>query len=298
MKQIDLYNIKLSNIQIFLTAAEYSNFTIAAEKLHMTQPMVSKTIQAIEQEQGIILFVRTHGRLQITPAGRALYHDWKNILGYFEQSIENAHSIQEGQVGRLRIGNGDLGGRNQKLFDAVTKVRTAIPGLFFDYEYHDMSVLLDRLMKNDLDLIILSGHLLAEVQNLQLKWKIMCSSTLAVFVPVDNPLSKRETLTFKDLRHEKFICFSTEGDSSYMALLAKLGAENGFFPQISCYVPNGQSMKANLLLGNGIALADSVTDLEDAGIRKYDLVDYPNNIIAVWKEDNCRKGLADLLALL
>lgn len=85
MRQIDFYNIKLNHINVFLTAAEYGNFTVAADKLHMTQPMVSKVIQAIETEFGIILFVRTHGRLQITPAGKALYHDWKNLLGYFLQ---------------------------------------------------------------------------------------------------------------------------------------------------------------------------------------------------------------------
>lgn len=44
MKHIDLFNIKLNQIRIFLSVVEYGGFTAAAEKLHMTQPMISKTV--------------------------------------------------------------------------------------------------------------------------------------------------------------------------------------------------------------------------------------------------------------
>ncbi len=69
LKQIDLFNLKLNHVRIFIEAAEYGSFSAAAERLHVTQPMVSKTIQNIQQELGLILFVRDHGKMQLTPAG-------------------------------------------------------------------------------------------------------------------------------------------------------------------------------------------------------------------------------------
>ena len=58
MKHFDYYNMKLNHIEIFLAVAEYGSFTIAAEKLHLTQPFVSKTIQGLERDLGLYLFIR------------------------------------------------------------------------------------------------------------------------------------------------------------------------------------------------------------------------------------------------
>ena len=80
MQHIDLRNIKINQIQIFLEAVNCGSFSGAAEALHVTQPMVSKTIQALEKELGIILFIRRKGKLNLTPAGRDCYNQWFNML--------------------------------------------------------------------------------------------------------------------------------------------------------------------------------------------------------------------------
>lgn len=58
MKHVDLLNIKLNHIHIFLTTVEYGGFTAAAEKLHLTQPAVSRTITNLEEELGLYLIIR------------------------------------------------------------------------------------------------------------------------------------------------------------------------------------------------------------------------------------------------
>ena len=47
--------------------AEYGSFTVAAEKLHMTQPFISKSIASLESWLGLYLFVRGNRKFQITP---------------------------------------------------------------------------------------------------------------------------------------------------------------------------------------------------------------------------------------
>ena len=108
MQHIDLRNIKINQIQIFLEAVNCGSFSGAAEALHVTQPMVSKTIQALEKELGIILFIRSKGKLNLTPAGRDCYNQWSNMLKYLEASVESAHAIQEGASSRLHIGAGSM----------------------------------------------------------------------------------------------------------------------------------------------------------------------------------------------
>lgn len=65
MKYIDVSGIKLNHIRIFLAVAEYGSFTVAAEKLHMTQPFISKSIASLESWLGLYLFVRGNRKFQI-----------------------------------------------------------------------------------------------------------------------------------------------------------------------------------------------------------------------------------------
>lgn len=69
MKHTDLFNIKLNHIRVFLTAVEYGSFTVVAEKLHLTQPYVSKIISNMEEELGLYLIIRGTRKFQFTPAG-------------------------------------------------------------------------------------------------------------------------------------------------------------------------------------------------------------------------------------
>ena len=89
MKQNTIYNIKLIHICIFLTAAENCSFSRTADMYRVTQPMISKTIQTIEEKLGVDLFSRENGKIIITPKGRELAVQWKKLLTLFEKSVED-----------------------------------------------------------------------------------------------------------------------------------------------------------------------------------------------------------------
>mgnify|MGYP002626356975 CR=1 FL=1 len=62
-------------IECFLEAARYLNFTRAAENLTLPQPAVSRYIASLESELGVRLFVRESNRkIVLTPAGRAYFN--------------------------------------------------------------------------------------------------------------------------------------------------------------------------------------------------------------------------------
>ena len=65
----------LRSIEYFITIVENDfNITQAAEKLYISQPALSKGVNSLEKDNGIILFERSKGRLQnLTPAGITLY---------------------------------------------------------------------------------------------------------------------------------------------------------------------------------------------------------------------------------
>jgi len=292
MKSINLKNIKLSQMQIFITAAECGNFTSAAESLFVTQPMITKTIQHLERELNIILFVRNRGKLKLTPAGRELYNKFKNLLFQLEDSIETAHILQEGRHSKVTIGISSLCiANNDPGLKRLKQIRSNFDDITFHTESNNMTVLVDKLISGDMDAIVVSKHILPKLKGFNFKWIEIVSSCLAIFVPDSSPVYKMKNPTLKDFKNESFVAFSPEKDRDYVNLLDDICNKAGFSPKISCYIDNEMSFKINLMMDNGVVLADSLVPLDDEHIRKVELKDYPNGLVMVWNPLNCSDAL-------
>ncbi len=72
----------------FIEAAELLNFTAAAERLYISQPALSRNISALEEELGVMLFLRRNNVLSLTPGGEILYRWMK----------ENAESLERARL--------------------------------------------------------------------------------------------------------------------------------------------------------------------------------------------------------
>ena len=62
---------ELRQLRAFVAVAEELNFTRAAERLHLGQQAVSKSVGQLERELGVALLERTTREVRLTPAGDA-----------------------------------------------------------------------------------------------------------------------------------------------------------------------------------------------------------------------------------
>ncbi|MBU3030234.1 hydrogen peroxide-inducible genes activator [Paracoccus marinaquae] len=95
-------NISLRQLRYFLALAEQGHFTRAAETIHVTQPALSMQIRALEEEAGARLVERTPAGIVLTPRGRALAEQARQVMAAMaglEQGLR-----QPGQGGRLMLG--------------------------------------------------------------------------------------------------------------------------------------------------------------------------------------------------
>ncbi|WP_321283932.1 LysR family transcriptional regulator [uncultured Vibrio sp.] len=69
-----------NTLQAFLAVAETGSFSLAGERLYLTQPAVSKRVAALEDELGVKLFERLSKRVLLTEAGRALLPKARHIV--------------------------------------------------------------------------------------------------------------------------------------------------------------------------------------------------------------------------
>ena len=94
----------LARLSCFIAVAEELHFGRAAERLHMTQPPLSRQIQQLENELGVQLIDRTTRSVTLTPAGVAFLPDARRILQLAEGAALNVKRVPAGDLGTVVVG--------------------------------------------------------------------------------------------------------------------------------------------------------------------------------------------------
>jgi DNA-binding transcriptional LysR family regulator len=89
----------------FIAAGETGSITLASKRANISQPAVSTAIAHIERELGVQLFLRHHAQgLSLTPAGRALLREAKQLLKQAEGLYSAAADVSQNLRGELSVG--------------------------------------------------------------------------------------------------------------------------------------------------------------------------------------------------
>jgi len=99
--------MELRHLRCFLAVAEELHFSRAADRLHIEPSPLSRVIKELEDDLGLLLFVRNRRRTQLTPAGHVFLQDVRKVLSAVQQARENARTVASGRRGILRIAVSD-----------------------------------------------------------------------------------------------------------------------------------------------------------------------------------------------
>ncbi len=98
--------MNLRHLEHWLALAETGSFSRAAEKLHITQSALSRSIQALEDDLGGALVDRVGKKNELTPLGRSVLERAKRIVHEAHELQQGATLLQQGGLGSLRVGLG------------------------------------------------------------------------------------------------------------------------------------------------------------------------------------------------
>ncbi|MDD3785632.1 MAG: LysR substrate-binding domain-containing protein [Hydrogenophaga sp.] len=94
----------LRDMRHFLAVAEEGHIGRAAARLHLSQPPLTRHIQALEEKIGAPLFLRTPKGVTLTEAGRTLLEEVPNLLALAQRAAERARLAGQGLIGQLDVG--------------------------------------------------------------------------------------------------------------------------------------------------------------------------------------------------
>ena len=91
----------LRQLRYFVAVATTKNFTRAAEQMHIAQPPLSRQIQLLEEELGVLLIQRSSRPLRLTDAGRVFYEEALQV--YHQPEVQGRFTdllpVKEGEGG-------------------------------------------------------------------------------------------------------------------------------------------------------------------------------------------------------
>ena len=93
-----------SQLECFISLASTLNFAKTAEQVYLTQPAVTKEIQALEAELSARLFIRTTRSVSLTEVGHQFLPEANSILNSYYHAKDWISSFHSKSKNSLRIG--------------------------------------------------------------------------------------------------------------------------------------------------------------------------------------------------
>jgi DNA-binding transcriptional LysR family regulator len=135
-------------LSAFVILAETRNYRIAAERLFITQPALTKKIKSLENDLGMTLFVRGRQGARLTHAGEQLLEKSRELVALSDTWRQYARNVAQGTTGHLKIGFGISG----------IKIAPALVARFRQM-YPDVSLSLEDISSSQQTALLLSGQL-------------------------------------------------------------------------------------------------------------------------------------------
>ena len=194
--------MELRHLRCFLAVAEELHFGRAAERLHIEQSPLSRSIKELEEELGEQLFVRTSRSTRLTRAGRLFLEHVPRIFTALQQARDSVNAAANGFHGQLRIALSD-GVTPSRLPSLLALCREEEP----EVEIRLSEVLLSQQIKGLNDDLYDVGFAQSDEVGDGIVAEPIWSDPLWVAVPARHPILKHKRIPLDEvLRYPLVLC--------------------------------------------------------------------------------------------
>lgn len=246
----------LRHLRYFVVVAEECHFGRAAQRLHMAQPPLSRTIRQLEAELGFQLFERTTRSVNLTLAGAAFLEEARDVLKTMEAIGTRAQRVAEGLEGQLSVGC--VGSATYSLLPQFARaLRTRLPHVEVTFRGEmlapdQVTALRDGTL--DLGLMRPSIGMAGE-----LRTAVLREDRLLVAVPADHPFAQRTHIEVKDLENENLVSHEGRSGSAMRQMVTRMCDDAGFQARVVQEVAETSTLLTFVAAGLGIAVVPEPT---------------------------------------
>lgn len=189
-------------LEYFKTTAELQHITLAARKLNLTQPALSRSVKRLEEELGVPLFDREGRSVVLNQFGKCLFVHVNKIFEEYEEAKKEIQNMADPEKGQISLGFLHTLGESF-IPELIQVFGRKHPGIVFELHQNGTQALISQLGAGEIDLCFSYP-----VENPgRIEWDYLWDEELLLIVPKNHPLEKKKEITLKSLEKESFITF-------------------------------------------------------------------------------------------
>ena len=187
--------MEIDGLKAFLAVADAASFSAAADRLHLTQPAVSKRIALLEQQLSTRLFDRIGRTVRLTHSGQILLTRANQILQQVEDTERAVRNLAGEVAGQLSLATSHHVGL-WRLPAVLRRYIASHPGVALDLHFMDSEVAHERIIQGELEMAIIT---LAPSVHDKLVAEPIWRDELVFVAARGHPLSEEQNIRVDDL---------------------------------------------------------------------------------------------------
>ena len=276
--------VHLRDLRYFTAVAEELHFRKAAERLFVSQPVLSRQIARLEQDLKARLFIRDRRSVQLTSAGEALLHRARHLLEDWDAATKEVAILARKEQSVLVIGLQTGVGRG--MLHTLTQALNAIQ---WRPELHQVAW-------NDATAGVEAGDCdagfawLGTTINPRCDYVVVAEEPIMLAVNSQHRLAGRRQASFAEISNEPLVALPESAKELRSFWLAE-HARHGSPAPIACEAATADEALENVAAGTGsvfISAGNSVLYARE-GVHFLDVPDLPPARLAfLWRADDNR----------
>jgi DNA-binding transcriptional LysR family regulator len=220
----------LRDLRYFVAVAEELNFTRAAERLHLSQPALSKQIRSLETTLRAQLLRRDRRQVELTAAGTALYEVARNLLQDWDDGVAMVRSAAAQDARVLRVGT--LTSIARGLYPAITEqFAKRQPGWQIELHSYGWGDPTAGLRDRAAD----ASFVWLPIDDAEIQTAVLATERRFVAISTRHPLADRQTVEFSEIINEPAAALPASAGAQRDFWLAT-DARSGRPPQVAAEV--------------------------------------------------------------
>jgi DNA-binding transcriptional LysR family regulator len=288
--------MEFRQLKCFIVVAQELHFGRAAQALHLSQPALSKQIQALENSLEIQLFERTKHTCRLTPAGQKFLEIARRVLHQVEEGIQVTKQVADGQIGRVRIGWTEA-----TLFSLAPNIirtyRNRYPQVNLIYTSGGTETNVEALRTHQIDV----GFVYLPIREPTLSMYPLYEETYIVAIPASHRFARHKQISLQSLANEPLIFYPRSLAPVLYAKFIKSCEQAEFVPNVVQEAELAQTRLGLAAAGVGITfvLAD-MQNLNAKGVVYRSLIgDFPTLKLAIaWRQTESSSVVHEFLKVL
>jgi len=246
--------VELRHLRYFVAVAEAQNVLRAAtQKLHVSQPAVSRQIRDLEDELGVQLFERTGKSVRLTDAGQVFLKEARTVLERTNEAVRNVRVFAQAGETELHIGYTPIF-RTQIVSPALRAFQQAMPKVHVKLHDWTSEKIVTSLRDGRLQLAFI-GRPAKRREFHDLRFEELLREQVHLAVPPTHPLAQRRSVSLGDAAREPFVGLTHEDFPDYHAYLAAIFAPVKNKPRVIEEHDSMTSVISAVEAGTGVGLA-------------------------------------------